>query len=222
MLPIKSLDHRYADCEKRRKSGVNLTSDLHISVFCQTRNVPRLPVALRNDVFTSESVSEGHPDKVCDRISDAIVDAVSRRRPGGARRVRDARHDQPRRDRRRGARPRRRSRRAADRAGRPRRRSRISATSRTASTGRMPQVDFMHIHAQSGRHRGWASMPRETRTRAPAIRASCSAMPAAKPTSYAGADPLRAWPPRAPARGPPLRGAPVLGPDAKSQVTPAV
>ena len=25
--------------------------------------------------FTSESVSEGHPDKVCDRISDAIVDA---------------------------------------------------------------------------------------------------------------------------------------------------
>jgi S-adenosylmethionine synthetase len=26
-------------------------------------------------VFTSESVSEGHPDKVCDRISDAVVDA---------------------------------------------------------------------------------------------------------------------------------------------------
>ena len=24
-------------------------------------------------VFTSESVSEGHPDKVCDRISDAVV-----------------------------------------------------------------------------------------------------------------------------------------------------
>jgi S-adenosylmethionine synthetase len=31
-------------------------------------------VALRNYVFTSESVSEGHPDKVCDRVSDAIVD----------------------------------------------------------------------------------------------------------------------------------------------------
>ena len=26
-------------------------------------------------VFTSESVSEGHPDKVCDRISDSVVDA---------------------------------------------------------------------------------------------------------------------------------------------------
>ncbi|PCJ91513.1 MAG: methionine adenosyltransferase [Hyphomicrobiales bacterium] len=30
---------------------------------------------LKNYLFTSESVSEGHPDKVCDRISDEIVDA---------------------------------------------------------------------------------------------------------------------------------------------------
>jgi S-adenosylmethionine synthetase len=29
----------------------------------------------RNYLFTSESVAEGHPDKVCDRISDAVVDA---------------------------------------------------------------------------------------------------------------------------------------------------
>jgi len=29
----------------------------------------------QNYVFTSESVAEGHPDKVCDRISDAILDA---------------------------------------------------------------------------------------------------------------------------------------------------
>ncbi len=29
----------------------------------------------RNYIFTSESVSEGHPDKVCDRISDAVLDA---------------------------------------------------------------------------------------------------------------------------------------------------
>ena len=28
-----------------------------------------------NYLFTSESVSEGHPDKVCDQISDAILDA---------------------------------------------------------------------------------------------------------------------------------------------------
>jgi S-adenosylmethionine synthetase len=30
---------------------------------------------IRNGVFTSESVSEGHPDKLADRISDAVVDA---------------------------------------------------------------------------------------------------------------------------------------------------
>ena len=28
----------------------------------------------KNYIFTSESVSEGHPDKVCDRISDSILD----------------------------------------------------------------------------------------------------------------------------------------------------
>ncbi|MFY7958483.1 MAG: S-adenosylmethionine synthetase N-terminal domain-containing protein, partial [Elsteraceae bacterium] len=32
-------------------------------------------MALGDYLFTSESVSEGHPDKVCDRISDAVVDA---------------------------------------------------------------------------------------------------------------------------------------------------
>ncbi len=31
-------------------------------------------MALKNYLFTSESVAEGHPDKVCDRISDAVVD----------------------------------------------------------------------------------------------------------------------------------------------------
>ena len=36
----------------------------------------------RNEyVFTSESVSEGHPDKVCDQISDAILDAWLSRDP---------------------------------------------------------------------------------------------------------------------------------------------
>jgi len=34
-----------------------------------------------NYLFTSESVSEGHPDKICDRISDAIVDAYLRADP---------------------------------------------------------------------------------------------------------------------------------------------
>ncbi len=35
-------------------------------------------VARQSFLFTSESVSEGHPDKVCDRISDEVVDAFYR------------------------------------------------------------------------------------------------------------------------------------------------
>ncbi len=34
-----------------------------------------------NHIFTSESVSEGHPDKICDQISDAILDACLRDDP---------------------------------------------------------------------------------------------------------------------------------------------
>lgn len=34
-------------------------------------------------LFTSESVTEGHPDKICDRISDTILDAVLRDDPKG-------------------------------------------------------------------------------------------------------------------------------------------
>ena len=35
----------------------------------------------QNYIFTSESVSEGHPDKVCDRISDAVLDAFLHEEP---------------------------------------------------------------------------------------------------------------------------------------------
>src|SRR5215468_9966890 len=33
-------------------------------------------MALKDFLFTSESVSEGHPDKMCDQISDGILDAI--------------------------------------------------------------------------------------------------------------------------------------------------
>src|SRR5690606_10021109 len=33
---------------------------------------------MANYVFTSESVTEGHPDKMCDAISDAVLDAALR------------------------------------------------------------------------------------------------------------------------------------------------
>ncbi len=38
-------------------------------------------MARQNYIFTSESVSEGHPDKVCDRISDAILDSFLTEEP---------------------------------------------------------------------------------------------------------------------------------------------
>jgi len=39
------------------------------------------PMTRQNYVFTSESVSEGHPDKVCDRVSDSILDALLAEEP---------------------------------------------------------------------------------------------------------------------------------------------
>ena len=36
---------------------------------------------MKDYIFTSESVSEGHPDKVCDQISDAVLDAYLKEDP---------------------------------------------------------------------------------------------------------------------------------------------
>ena len=48
-------------------------------ILLRPRSIPirkgGLIVARSSYLFTSESVSEGHPDKVCDRISDTVVDA---------------------------------------------------------------------------------------------------------------------------------------------------
>ena len=32
-------------------------------------------------LFTSESVTEGHPDKICDQVSDAVLDAILEKDP---------------------------------------------------------------------------------------------------------------------------------------------
>jgi S-adenosylmethionine synthetase len=42
-----------------------------------------LSEGLRNFLFTSESVTEGHPDKIADQISDAVLDAVLKHDPKG-------------------------------------------------------------------------------------------------------------------------------------------
>src|SRR5271163_1128497 len=55
--------------------------------FCQCQGNPRgafdLSEALRNFLFTSESVTEGHPDKIADQISDAVLDEVMKQDPKG-------------------------------------------------------------------------------------------------------------------------------------------
>ena len=38
---------------------------------------------MRHTFFTSESVTEGHPDKICDQISDAVLDAILAEDPNG-------------------------------------------------------------------------------------------------------------------------------------------
>jgi S-adenosylmethionine synthetase len=56
---------------------VSLSSVLELSNDAAIHTLRGIPMRA-NYLFTSESVSEGHPDKVCDRISDEIVDLVYR------------------------------------------------------------------------------------------------------------------------------------------------
>ena len=53
--------------EETRKRMTSASGDTG-SAFSETVNNERM-------LFTSESVGEGHPDKMCDQISDAILDA---------------------------------------------------------------------------------------------------------------------------------------------------
>lgn len=51
-------------------------------VIAKTFSAESAPSMARKEyLFTSESVSEGHPDKICDRISDAIVDEFLKQDP---------------------------------------------------------------------------------------------------------------------------------------------
>ncbi len=150
-----------------------------------------------NCLFTSESVAEGHPDKVCDRISDEIVDLVYREAAktgveplGRPHCLRNSRNHKPRGDRRRSS-P------AAEpdeegqgrhvtsstpRSSRqlPAAPSRTSATSRPASTGRPPRSTCCCIRSLPTSRRASTTLPTSRATKAPATRASCSVMPARK------------------------------------------
>ena len=53
----------------------------NVSAFPNKSSTTELDNDLKDFIFTSESVSEGHPDKICDQISDAIVDAFLTEEP---------------------------------------------------------------------------------------------------------------------------------------------
>jgi S-adenosylmethionine synthetase len=176
-------------------------------------------------LFTSESVSEGHPDKVSDQISDAIVDLFLSKDPrrasacetltttpaGGAGR-RDPLQGRLR-ERSRG--PRVRS-----------RRSRTPCATRCAEIGyeqdgfHWQTLTFENTSTASRRTSRRASTPSGNKTRAPATRASCSAiacdetpdlMPATLDYSHKILERMAA--------DRHSGAAPFLEPDAKSQVT---
>lgn len=67
-------------CQRRQLTcrGVGaLRISTHLSILLTVTMEPRMSRRL----FTSESVTEGHPDKICDRISDSILDAMLAKDP---------------------------------------------------------------------------------------------------------------------------------------------
>ena len=51
--------------------------------FCFSQHEKGRKRTMAKRLFTSESVTEGHPDKICDQISDAVLDAILEKDPNG-------------------------------------------------------------------------------------------------------------------------------------------
>ena len=65
----------YAPLAQKPEGAKNLNETWRFSVMSLTfMNLPKY-------LFTSESVTEGHPDKVCDQVSDAVLDALYEQDP---------------------------------------------------------------------------------------------------------------------------------------------
>ena len=134
-----------------------------------------------NYLFTSESVSEGHPDKVCDQISDAIVDMFLAADPDNARVACETLTTTN----------------LIVLAGEVRGPAEVAnnkAAMEQAARDTVRRIGYeqdgfhwkkaevqVHLHPQSV-DLPRASMPPATRTSGRATKASCSAMPAMKPT----------------------------------------
>ena len=61
----------------------NTTADTSVAISSRITLPPCRGTTLSLSLFTSESVTEGHPDKVADQISDAVVDEILGRDPEG-------------------------------------------------------------------------------------------------------------------------------------------
>jgi len=57
------------------------TWNIHVKGFKKQKE--RLGSMKNRHLFTSESVTEGHPDKICDQISDAVLDEILKNDPSG-------------------------------------------------------------------------------------------------------------------------------------------
>src|SRR5213078_552229 len=71
---LRPRGERRLDRHRRRPHGS--TADRRVTVTSD-------PMASRDFLFTSESVTEGHPDKIADQVSDAVLDAVLTDDPNG-------------------------------------------------------------------------------------------------------------------------------------------
>ena len=67
--------YRYISSNANSESWNDSESALTLGVYTQKGN------KMDKFIFTSESVTEGHPDKICDNISDAILDACMAQDP---------------------------------------------------------------------------------------------------------------------------------------------
>ncbi len=147
-------------------------------------------------LFTSESVTEGHPDKICDQISDSILDALLDRRPAAPGRRRDARHDGARARRGRGD-DRGLRRDPGDRAQADHR-DRLRLVRRLVRRPLLRRLDLDRRRSRPTSPRASTTRSRPARARAstsstvraPATRASCSASPPARRPSLM---PLPIW-----------------------------
>ena len=85
---MKSRQPRYGRCQPERVKSNN-KRDLIECKAIESRSVVFLNLLFSKErtnvmerrLFTSESVTEGHPDKICDQISDAILDALLEQDP---------------------------------------------------------------------------------------------------------------------------------------------